>query len=70
VNLLYGKIVDLACEDGSLRGRVRVGGALKKITLDLLTDPLPGDTVLVCEGIALGKVDPSKENPHVSRHSR
>lgn len=71
MNLLYGEIVDVAREDDILTGRVRVGGALKKIALDLLTDPLPGDNVLVCEGIALARVESSsKESHHVPRHSR
>lgn len=70
MNLLYGEIIDVAWEEGLLMGRVRVGGALKKISLDLLTDPLPGDNVLVCEGVALGRVEPSKEPHHVPRHSR
>ena len=70
MNLLYGQIVDLAAEDGILTGRVRVGGALKKISLDLVAEPLPGDTVLVCEGVALGKVEPDKEPPHVPGDSR
>ena len=70
MNLLYAEIVDLAREDGLMTGRIRVGGAIKKIALDLLTDPAPGDTVLVCEGIALGKVEPGKELTHVPRDTR
>ena len=52
-------------------GKVRVGGAQKNIALDLLTEPQPGDNVLVCEGIALARVESSsKESHHVPRHPR
>ncbi len=70
MNLLYAEILDFSTEDGILMGRVRVGGALRRISLDLLTDPLPGDIVLVCEGVALAKVDNLEEVHHVPRDSR
>ena len=72
MNLVYGEIVELCPEDTLLMGKVRVGEALKKVSLDLLTDPAPGDTVLLCEGVALSKVDPSipTEAVYVSGHTR
>ena len=72
MNLVYGEIVELCPEDTLLMGKVRVGEALKKVSLDLLTDPEPGDKVLLCEGIALGKVDQSipTEAVYVSGHTR
>jgi hydrogenase maturation factor len=71
VNLLYAEIVEIFREDAQLTGRVRVRGVLKNISLDLLTDPQPGDNVLVCEGVALARVESStKESQHVPRHSR
>jgi len=57
VNLVYGEIAEILPERGQRLGKVRVCGAIKIISLDLLTDPTPGDKVLVCEGVALGKVD-------------
>jgi hydrogenase maturation factor len=57
VNLVYGEIVDVFSGLEGQLGKVRVGGAVKIISLDLLTDPEPGARVLVCDGIALGKVD-------------
>ena len=72
MNLVYGEILELFPEGELLMGKVRIGGALKKVSLDLLTDPFPGDTVLMCEGIALTKVErstPTKTN-YVSGHSR
>ena len=72
MNLVFGEIVGLFPGGGLLTGKVRIGGVLKKVSLDLLTDPEPGDKVLLCEGIALGKVDQSipTEAVYVSGHTR
>ena len=72
MNLVYGEIVDLTTEGGMKVGRVRVAGALKKVPLDLLTNPRCGDKVLLCDGVAIGKVTDAvvaNEN-HVPRDSR
>jgi hydrogenase maturation factor len=72
MNLMYGDIVEVLPGGSSLRGKVRIGGVLREIWLDLLADPAPGDKVLVCEGVALGKVEElsHEENSHVPGHSR
>jgi len=72
MNLLYAKIVEVFEQDGMRCGRVRVGGALKIITLELLADADSGDEVLVCDGIAIGKVrDPVEPFPdYVPRNPR
>ena len=72
MNLVYGEIVELCPEGEWVMGKVRIGGALKKVSLDLLTDPAPGDTVLMCEGVALSKVERSTptEANHVPGHTR
>ncbi len=72
MNLVYGEILELFPEGELLMGKVRIGGALKKVSLDLLIAPSPGDTVLMCEGIALSKVEQSisMETAHVSGHTR
>ena len=56
MNLLYGKVVELFPDDGMQMGLIRVGGALKKVPLDLLTNVEPGDTILVCDGVGISKV--------------
>ena len=61
VNLFYGEIVDLRVEDGITIGSVRVSGALKKVPLDLLTNVQVGDEVLLCDGIAISKVQDTEE---------
>jgi hydrogenase maturation factor len=57
MNLLYGRIVEVFAEDGMLAGKIRVGGAIKKVSLDLLVGPRIGDRVLVCDGVAINKVE-------------
>jgi hydrogenase maturation factor len=72
MNLVYGEIVGIFFEGECLMGKIRMGGALKKVSLDLLTDPAVGDTVLLCEGVALGKVEQpiSTEAVYVPGHTR
>ncbi|MCE0522592.1 MAG: HypC/HybG/HupF family hydrogenase formation chaperone [Methylacidiphilales bacterium] len=72
MNLIYGEIVDVLAGPETRLGKIRIGGAVKIISLDLLTDPVPGDKVLVCEGVAIGKVDgpASKETAYVPGHTR
>ncbi len=72
MNLLYGEIVDVLPGPEPRSGKIRVRGAVKIISVYLLTDPRPGDRVLICEGVAIGKIDESiaRENSHVPRHTR
>ena len=57
MNLLYGQIVETFPEDGMLAGKIRVGGALKKVSLGLVVEPQIGDRVLVCDGVAISIVE-------------
>ena len=72
MNLIYAEIVQVLSGTETRSGKIRVGGAAKIISLDLLTDPLPGATVLVCDGVAIGKVEEpaKKETGYVSGHPR
>ncbi len=72
MNLVYGEIVEIFSENGMRMGRVRVAGALKNVPLDLLTSIDCGDRVLLCDGVAISKVenDAGTEKNHVSRDSR
>jgi hydrogenase maturation factor len=58
MNLLYGQIVEIASEDGMRVGKIRVAGAFKKVSLELLGEAQIGDRVLVCDGIAISKEEP------------
>jgi len=68
MNLFYGQIAEVLTEDGIVTGRIRVGGALRKVSLNLITGPLIGDQVLVCDGVAIAKVQ-TVENDYVSSDS-
>jgi hydrogenase maturation factor len=72
MNLLYGDIVEIFWQDGMRMGKVRVAGALKNIPLELLTDVQSGDTVLLCDGVAISKVMSSADSKidNVPRDSR
>jgi hydrogenase maturation factor len=72
MNLVYGEVVDVLHEDGMRVGRIRVGGALRRAVLDLIHEPARGDRVLLCDGIAISKVENAvtTETNHVPRHSR
>ncbi|MBA2586900.1 MAG: HypC/HybG/HupF family hydrogenase formation chaperone [Chthoniobacterales bacterium] len=60
MNLVYGEIVEVLVEDDMRMGRIRVSGAVKKVPLDLLTDAECGDTVLLCDGVAISTVRPGE----------
>jgi hydrogenase maturation factor len=70
MNLLYGEIVKVFAADGSPVAKLRAGGALKNISLALVADAAPGDVVLVCDGMAIGKVENKQKETHVPRDSR
>ena len=70
MNLLYAQIVDVFTEDGLPSAKVRVGSALKHVSLALDTAAIPGDTVLVCDGVAIGKVENARKESHVSGNPR
>ena len=57
MNLLYGRLVAISEEDGIRFGKVQVGGASKKVPLELLTDVTCGDRLLICDGVAISKVE-------------
>ena len=71
MNLLYGEIVAIACEGEMRIGKIRVGVAMKNVVLDLVTAPEIGDSILLCDGVAIAKVDKNleTENIYVSGHS-
>jgi hydrogenase maturation factor len=78
MNLLYGELVAVFSGQGMRLGRIRVGGALKTVPLELLTNATPGDRVLLCDGVAISKVAAAaavveqklEGPPNVSGHPR
>ena len=71
MNLIYGEIIALTLEDEMRVGKIRVGGAIKNVLLDLVSSPEIGETVLLCDGVAIAKVDKKSktEIDYVSGHS-
>ncbi len=71
MNLIYGEVVEILMEEGIRFGKVRVAGAVKKVPLELLTDVVLGDKVLMCDGVAISRVqeDADVEKKHVPRDS-
>ena len=57
MNLLYGRLVEIGEQDGIRVGKVQVGGANTKVPLELLTDVTCGDRLLICDGVAISKVE-------------
>jgi hydrogenase maturation factor len=67
MNLYYGEIIEVVREEGFWMGKTRVGGAFRIAALDLIHEPARGDRVLLCDGVAVGKVQPeTTESPCVS----
>lgn len=71
MNLIYGEVVEILLEEGIQFGKVRVAGAVKKVPLELLTDVVLGDKVLMCDGVAISRVqeDADVEKKYVPRDS-
>jgi hydrogenase maturation factor len=67
MNLNYAEIVEIFSENGMRMARVRIGRAIQKVPVELLTAIECGDTVLLCDGIALSKVERETNVPGYSR---
>ncbi len=61
MNLLFGEVIDLFFEDGVPMGKVRCGGARINVPVKLVSDIRRGDPVLVCDGVAISKVEDEGE---------
>ena len=57
MNLIYGRLIEITEEDEIRMGKIMVGGARKKVPLELLTDVACGDRLLICDGVAIKKVE-------------
>jgi hydrogenase maturation factor len=70
MNLVYGEIVNVFSEDGLPGAKVRVGSALKRLSIALMIGMASGDTVLVCDGMVIGKVENVRKDSNVFGYSR
>ena len=69
MNLIYGEVVGLNERDSMKMARIKIAGAIKEVSIGLLTGVRIGDRVLLCDGVAIARVDEQTSN-HVSRDSR
>ena len=60
MNLVFGEVVKMFDESGIRMGKIRVRGAIREAALDLLVGIQPGDIVLLCDGIAVSKLQTEK----------
>lgn len=70
MNLLYGEIVNVFAENELPAAKVRIGCALRRVSLVLPEQVGPGDMVLVCDGVAISKMVPQQKDFHGPGHSR
>ena len=61
MNLVYGEIVAISAEGEMRVGKIRIGGAIKKAFLDLVTAADIGDSILLCDGVAIAMVEKNRE---------
>ncbi len=57
-----GEVVEIFQEEGERKARVRVGGALVKVSVELLPEVKVGDKIILCAGVALGKLSAEEED--------
>jgi hydrogenase maturation factor len=69
MNLIYGEVVGLNERDAMKMARIKIAGAIKEVSIGLLTGVRIGDTVLLCEGVAIARVD-EETSDNVSGDSR
>jgi len=69
MNLIYGEVVSLNERDPMKMARIKIGGAIKEVSIGLLTGVRIGDRVLLCDGVAIARVD-EQTSDYVSRDSR
>jgi len=64
--LYYATIVELGTDHGLRYARVRVGGALVRVSVEVLPGVAVGDRVLVSAGAALARVAENPAGPEVA----
>ena len=69
MNLIYGEVVDLNERDSMKMARIKIAGAIKEVSIGLLTGVGIGDRVLLCDGVAIARVD-EETSDYVSGDSR
>jgi hydrogenase maturation factor len=69
MNLIYGEVVGLNERDPIKMARIKITGAITEASIGLLTGVRIGDRVLLCDGVAIARVD-EETSDNVSGDSR
>ena len=69
MNLIYGEVVGLNERDSMKMARIKIAGAIKEVSIGLLAGVRIGDRVLLCDGVAIARVD-EQTSDYVSGDSR
>ena len=69
MNLVYGEVVSVDERDPTKMARIKIAGAIKEVSIGLLTGVRIGDRVLLCDGVAIARVD-EQTSDYVSGDSR
>jgi hydrogenase maturation factor len=69
MNLVYGEILNVETENGMQIGTVNISGARKKVPLELVSNTQRGDTILMCDGVAIAKVEKTQSTETPDKRS-
>jgi hydrogenase maturation factor len=69
MKLIYGEVVGLNERDPMKMARIKISGAITEASIGLLTGVRIGDRVLLCDGVAIARVDEGTSD-NVSGDSR
>ncbi len=62
MHTFIGEVVEIFEEGEERKARVKVGGAFIKASIELLTEVKVGDKIILCAGVALGKLAEEEED--------
>ncbi len=63
MNLIYAHVMEIYAVEGASMGKVSFWGVSRAVSLQLVPEARPGDTVLVCDGVAIAKVNHELPQP-------
>jgi hydrogenase maturation factor len=69
MNLVYGEIVDVETEIGMQIGTINISGARKKVPLGLISNAQRGDIILMCDAVAIAKVEKTQSTETPDKRS-
>lgn len=64
MNLHYAQLLEINAAEGIPGGKVRVGGAIRTVSLGLVPNARRGDELLLCDGIPISRVENNQLETH------